>query len=150
MTILFNWSPQRVENSVISKKLYRTIWSRSWFVFVRYRVSRVSSSRLPVTKILLNLSPQCVENNVTSKKLYCTIWSRSRFVFVRYRVQTLNYDARTRKVIRHSWSSFWKKKTQTQLQPTSSMPLGFSAFTEHQKCHQKFRLSNTTPARAKW
>jgi hypothetical protein len=26
-----------------------------------------------------------------------------------------------------------KKKTRTQLQPTSSMPLGFSQFTEHQK-----------------
>jgi hypothetical protein len=24
-----------------------------------------------------------------------------------------------------------KKKSKTQLQPTSSMPLGFSAFTEH-------------------
>ena len=30
------------------------------------------------------------------------------------------------------------------------MPLGFSAFTEHQKCPQKFRLTTTTPARAKW
>ena len=36
--ILLNLSPQCVENNVTSKKLYCTIWSRSWFVFVRYRV----------------------------------------------------------------------------------------------------------------
>ena len=38
MTMLFNSSPQRVENNVINKKPYRTIWSLSWFVFARYRV----------------------------------------------------------------------------------------------------------------
>ena len=66
------------------------------------------------------------------------------------KVQTLRYDARRRKVIRHSWSSFNKNKSKTQPQPTSSMPLGFWPFTEHEKLPQKYRHSNTTPARAKW
>ena len=65
------------------------------------------------------------------------------------KVQTLRYDARRRKVIRHSWSSFNKNKSKTQPQPTSSMPLGFWPFTEHEKLPQKYRHSNTTPARAK-
>ena len=43
-----------------------------------------------------------------------------------------------------------QKKSNTTLQPTSSMRLGFSAITEHEKWPQKFRPSNTTPARAKW
>ena len=69
---------------------------------------------------------------------------------VAFEVQNFRYNTRPRKVIRHSWSPFNNKKTKTPLQPTSSMPLGFSAFTEHEKWPWKFRTSNMTPARTKW
>jgi len=48
---------------------------------------------------------------------------------VALKVQTLKYDARTHKAMRHSWSSLNKKKTKTQLQRTSSMPVESSPFT---------------------
>ena len=58
--------------------------------------------------------------------------------------QTFEYNTYTHKVNRHSWSLLNKhmksdlkhstpNKSKTPLQPTSSMPLGFSAVTEHEK-----------------
>ena len=58
MTVLFNSSPQRVENNVISKKLYLIqsgLGPDSYLYGIEF--SRVSSSRLPVNDDVVQFIP---------------------------------------------------------------------------------------------
>ena len=66
------------------------------------------------------------------------------------KVQTVKYDARTRKVKRHSWAWYFEEKSKNSTSANIVDAIRFIGVHWRKKWPQMLTLSNMTPARAKW